>query len=323
MDDIDHISCLDVLDNLYDGIYYVNIEKKIVFWNKAAEKITGYSKAEVVNKRCSDNILQHVDDSGRELCICGCPLAKVIQDGVPREATVYLHHKQGHRVPVIVKITPIYNANQKIVGAVELFSDASTTMNVVREIAILRREVFIDQLTGIGNRKFADMNLRNLFENQNFYGIGFGILFIDIDNFKHINDDYGHEIGDRVLVMVAKTIASSLRQPDIVARWGGEEFIIMIPKIPENKLLEIAERVRVLVEKTWLDIEEKTISVTVSVGGTMYQETDNMSTLINRADKNMYLSKKAGKNCISIDHQPLETTQNQIKFNQESFQQWH
>ncbi len=111
-----------VLDNLFDGVYFVDSERKITYWNKAAERITGFFEAEVVNLSCYDKILNHVDETGKQLCLNGCPLAEVLKDGNLREADVFLRHKAGHRVPVSIRITPIYDGD-RIVGAVEIFSD--------------------------------------------------------------------------------------------------------------------------------------------------------------------------------------------------------
>ena len=111
----------DILDNIYGGVYYVDQNRKIRYWNKEAEKITGFSKAEVIGKHCYDNILQHVDDQGTNLCHNGCPLHATMEDGKKREANVYLHHKDGQRIPVTIRTVPLKDEKNEIVGAVELF----------------------------------------------------------------------------------------------------------------------------------------------------------------------------------------------------------
>ncbi len=99
----------DILENLYEGVYFVDKERTITSWNNGATQLTGFSQDEVVHKKCFSNILNHVDVNGIALCFDGCPLHATIQDGVPREANVFLQHKNGHRVPVMVKALPIYN----------------------------------------------------------------------------------------------------------------------------------------------------------------------------------------------------------------------
>lgn len=95
-----------LLDSLLDGVYFVDNSRCITFWNRAAERITGYSKSEAVGTYCSNNLLRHIDCDGRQLCLEGCPLAATIRDGKTREASVYLHHALGHRVPVSGVVDP-------------------------------------------------------------------------------------------------------------------------------------------------------------------------------------------------------------------------
>ncbi|MCB1189774.1 MAG: sensor domain-containing diguanylate cyclase [Leptospiraceae bacterium] len=289
-----------LIEHISDGIYYVDLSKKITFWNKAAERITGYTKQEVMDARCSDNMLRHIDEMGRELCISGCPLSKTIKDGQIRTMDVYLHHKDGHRVPVTVRAAPIPDKDGKTVGVVETFSDNSRRIDIIQELSKLRKEAFADPLTGIGNRRFAEITIKNkIQELQSFY-LPFGILFVDIDHFKQCNDTYGHNTGDRVLIMVAKTMSNVLRHLDFVARWGGEEFVVILTNINKDVLGRVAERIRVFIERSWLMVENQKLTVTVSIGGTMAIEKDSIDSLIERADSQMYSSKNSGRNRVSL-----------------------
>jgi len=94
-----------IIENLYEGLYFVDRNRVIKYWNKAAEQISGYTANEVVGKSCSDNILNHVDSKGNNLCTGMCPLAATITDGKPREDEVYMHHKNGHRIPFSVRVS--------------------------------------------------------------------------------------------------------------------------------------------------------------------------------------------------------------------------
>ncbi|HEY6837725.1 MAG TPA: PAS domain S-box protein, partial [Geobacteraceae bacterium] len=117
-----------LLDNLYDGVYFVDRDRLITYWNKGAERISGYTAEEVMGKSCKDSLLVHMDDKGTILCLAGCPLAATMEDRKERRAEVYLHHKDGHRVPVVVRVAPIPDRAGKIIGAVEIFSENSTRM---------------------------------------------------------------------------------------------------------------------------------------------------------------------------------------------------
>ena len=96
-----------LLDSLYDGVYFVDAERSITYWNKGAERLTGYTAAEALGKHCYDNFLMHVNANGCALCFGGCPLAATLVDGNPREDEIFLRHKRGHRVPTSVRVSPV------------------------------------------------------------------------------------------------------------------------------------------------------------------------------------------------------------------------
>ncbi|HUW64690.1 MAG TPA: PAS domain-containing protein [Spirochaetia bacterium] len=114
-----------ILDNIHDGVYFIGLDRSIGYWNRGAERLTGYKSAEVVGSRCQENILMHVDRHGKNLCLTSCPAWETIHDGKTRELGAFLHHKEGHRVPVMIRVSPVTDASGQIIGAVEIFSDNS------------------------------------------------------------------------------------------------------------------------------------------------------------------------------------------------------
>jgi len=290
-----------VLDNLQECIYFVDIKRKIFFWNKEAERVTGFKAEEVVNSYCYDNILQHVDEQGTKLCINGCPLEKTLEDGKQRETIVYLYHKKGHRVAVLIRTLPIYQ-NEKIVGAVETFSDDFEHIRMRREIDRLHVLAMYDQLTDLPNRRYIDSYLEHAFKDYQSLGIGFGVLMMDIDHFGNFNNNYGHDVGDEVLKMLSKTVENALRQNDFVGRWGGEEFMVILKDISLENLKRVAEKIRILVENSFLKKEKHILKVTISIGGTLIKERDTIESVPKRADDALYVSKDSGRNCVTIQN---------------------
>lgn len=290
-----------LLDNLYDGVYFVDTERVITYWNKACERITGFSEKEVIGRSCQDNILNHCTEAGVELCKNGCPLTYTIQTGNLQEADVYLHHSDGHRVPVRVRTSPIQDKNGQIVGAVETFSNNADLFKARYKIRNLEQTATLDPLTKIGNRRFGDIRLKSALMEFQETKNPFGLLFIDIDDFKKINDTYGHDTGDRVLHIIANTIRLNLSQSDTIIRWGGEEFIILTDGSVTTVLKEIAEKLRNLVERSHLQLANEEIGVTISIGATLVQTDDTPETIVTRADQLMYKSKKAGKNQVTLE----------------------
>lgn len=292
-----------ILENLSEGIYYVDRNRNITYWNKAAENITGYSKEEVMGKSCADNLLKHIDENGNDLCSSSCPLLDAVNMGETREKSIFLHHKDGHRVNIFTRVAPIKDDYGNIIGAVEIFNDLSknTHGDLICELEKLKEEVYTDALTSIGNRKYAEITMERRLNEWKDVGIPFSVIFIDIDNFKKVNDTYGHDIGDKVLKMVAKTITGTLRSMDVACRWGGEEFVVISPNLTKQTTKQVAERLRQFVEKSWVHTDDQEmISVTVSVGCTVITEQDTETSIIKRADKAMYASKLEGKNRVTI-----------------------
>jgi len=291
-----------LLDNLGDGVYFVDKDRKINFWNKTAEQISGYSSAEVLGHACSENILVHIDENSNPLCLNGCPLAASMGDGTSRQSTVYMLHKDGHRVSVNVRVNPLFDENNNIVGAIEIFRENSWDIVLHQRLSDLERLSLIDELTGVGNRRFAEISLRSKFDELQRYSWQFGVIFSDIDNFKRVNDSYGHEIGDKVLKFVAGTMRESVRSMDAVFRWGGEEFIVIIPNTDATGLHNVADRIRFMVEASELAVGDERLKVTVSLGATMVKPGDDQESIVERADRFMYQSKSAGKNRVTVDN---------------------
>jgi diguanylate cyclase (GGDEF)-like protein/PAS domain S-box-containing protein len=289
-----------VVDSLPDGVYVTDRERSITYWNRAAEAISGYSAEEVLGKRCSDNFLMHIDDSGCLLCEGACPLSRTLEDGLPHRADVYLHHKSGHRVPVEVRVRPIWGANGEVIGAVEVFSDNSRERAVRDRAKDLAKFAFLDPASQVGNRNYLEQQLTQHLDQFSTYGTTFGIMLADLDEFKNINDTYGHAAGDTVLVAVAKTMSNCLRASDVVGRWGGDEFLAILPGITRQFLASVSEKLRALVAQSAVPVSDAQIQVTISVGAAMVAPGDSPESLMERADKQLYNSKKTGRNRVSL-----------------------
>lgn len=298
----DHPEYKEILDNLYDGVYFVDRDRVITYWNKGAERITGYGADDVVGHACRDGILNHVSAEGESLCQSACPLAACMVDGETREADVFLHHAEGHRVPVLVRCAPLRDDDGDIVGAVETFSSELGVRTVREQLTEMRRAARTDGLTGVGNRAHVQGRLRALVAEYAERPGEAAVIMADVDRFKQVNDTYGHEVGDRVLRMVAATLRTNVRSSDTVGRWGGEEFVVLLDGVHEaDALRRVAEKLRQLVVTSRLDVGGTGVTVTVSLGATMLRAGDTPASVVARADQLMYDSKGAGRNRLTLD----------------------
>jgi diguanylate cyclase (GGDEF)-like protein len=181
------------------------------------------------------------------------------------------------------------------------------TARDVRYMAVLERENITDPVLGIHNRRYLERRLATEVARASRYGMTLSVLLIDIDHFKRINDTYGHPVGDVVLRGLAQLIVNTVRTTDIVARYGGEEIMVITPSTPVKTAAQLAERLRKAVEEAPLAIpadlhrELDKMHITVSIGVACFgRQAVDMKELVQNADKAMYRAKSEGRNRVVV-----------------------
>ncbi len=175
----------------------------------------------------------------------------------------------------------------------------TSTFNALsRALLLLEREALSDHLTGLGNRRdfqnyFSWICARSMRDNQPF-----SLALIDLDHFKNVNDTYGHNVGDQVLRHLAGLFVNCIRATDRVFRWGGEEFIVLMPDTPIVEARSLAERIRLVCEVTPYSADEREIPVTISIGLRECDAECGQQDQVVEADRNLYLAKASGRNCV-------------------------
>jgi len=167
-----------------------------------------------------------------------------------------------------------------------------------RERARFEQAALFDGLTGIHNRRWFDDTLTRVVRRAAYDRTTLSVALLDIDHFKRFNDDYGHAAGDRVLQTVAKTLSTDLRPTDLVARFGGEEFVVILPGTDHVGACVALNRLREAVARTTVDCGETLPQVTISVGIATATPDEEPSQLVARADAAMYRAKQAGRNRV-------------------------
>ena len=297
--DLDQSFHETLLDSLYDGVYFVDLNRKILYWNKGAEKLTGYSAPEVVGRCCSDNILMHTDESGHQLCLAGCPVSRTICDGKRAEHDLYLRHKLGYTLAVSVRSAPIKNRQGEIIGAVEIFHDISAKKRIERRVGELEGLVYLDALTGVPNRRYMELRVQQAVQEVAQFDRRIGLMMIDLDDFKQVNDLHGHDVGDLALQMLSKTLSKSLRSMNVIGRWGGEEFLVIVAGTTPEGLLAYGERCRKDIAALAVPVSAGELKLTASLGATMIHPNDSQLSAVKRADDLMYRSKIEGRDRVT------------------------
>ncbi|MBI5612934.1 MAG: GGDEF domain-containing protein [Gammaproteobacteria bacterium] len=157
-----------------------------------------------------------------------------------------------------------------------------------------------DVLTSIMNRRGITMALLDTMSQAERYGTPLSIVMADIDHFKLINDNYGHKAGDKVLILVAEAMAEVLRMPDKIGRYGGEEFLLVLPHTTLAQGRKLAERLRVRVETIRPAVGSKVLSLTISSGVTQFYKGEDLEQFLARADQAMYDAKQAGRDRVAV-----------------------
>lgn len=279
------------------GIIFVNKELEIIEWNDGAKKITGYTKEEALGKPCS--ILKITSQECVNVCQKQCRMKQVFKQKRPVDAFVFglkLTRKNGTKIPIMATESPIYQ-NNKIVGGAIVFFEIPKLEKVKKTIEC---KAYKDGLTHLYNRTKLHKVMTREIKFAKRYNTPLSILFIDIDNLKNHNDSYGHVEGDKVLKKLAEILQNNMRDTDYVFRFGGEEFIALLPNTNLNQAKKMAEKLRFSFEAIGFKPKKtkKTVHKTISIGIAKYKENISANELIEIADKAMYRAKKNGKNKI-------------------------
>ncbi|HYM61272.1 MAG TPA: diguanylate cyclase [Thermoanaerobaculia bacterium] len=289
-----------VLDQIGEGVCLVDLDRRITFWNRAAERLTGWTRSEAVGSVCSEDFVLHCSADGEVLSEVECPLAAALEDGEARETEMHLLHRGGSRLSVHLRSSPMYDEAGFIIGSVQIFSDNTVKLALFDQVERMKHDLNRDALTGVGNRRFFEREIGAMCNDMVVVGWPYSIVFVDIDHFKAVNDRYGHDAGDRVLRAVAQMLGSVLRPLDVLARWGGEEFVIVAPDLAGKSLRTFAERLRMLFASRDIPAGRERIAVTASIGGTAARPREQWAATLARADRLMYESKTGGRNRVTI-----------------------
>ena len=158
-----------------------------------------------------------------------------------------------------------------------------------------------DPLSGLLNRRGMRERLQSEFERSQRYNSDLTVMMCDIDHFKVVNDQYGHDKGDEVIKNLGAIFKSGLRKIDSLARWGGEEYLILLPETNGEQGMQLAEKLRRKIEETQYTQDDKTFSVTISIGVHQMASTDTINQAITKADTNLYKAKEQGRNRCILD----------------------
>lgn len=271
-----------------EAVWITDENLVIVFANLAVERVTGYTRTELLGK--TPMILRsglHEPEFYKELHAS-------MDRGDDFNATFINRHKSGS----------LYYAEQSIVALRDAAGRISHYVGISRDItpqvqreAALREQAHKDKLTGLLNRHAGEAELERCKMHALAVGQSFGLILGDIDHFKRVNDTWGHVAGDRVLKTVASVLLDTVRSTDYVVRWGGEEFLVILPEVSLAVTQELAERIRCAVQAQPVP-DAGHCSLSMGIG--VWQLGESEEALLQRVDAALYMSKERGRNQVTV-----------------------
>lgn len=282
-------------DNACDIIATMDLSGNFTYISPSVEKITGYSPEEVLgNYRKLGYFLPGVQkemDRRREI------IREMVEKGEHFDSVNFEQRqvrKDGENIYTDTVVSGIYDSENKFLELLAVTRDITEKVKKRREI---KRISETDKLTQLYNRVKLDNALENELNLAKEKALNFGLIMIDIDEFKEINDCFGHLAGDEVLVALAELFKTCVRSTDIVGRWGGEEFLIILPDTDEHDAIELAEKIRRQVNETLFLQQEH---ITISLGVSVYNQDITVDSVIYRADQALYQAKNNGRNQVQV-----------------------
>jgi diguanylate cyclase (GGDEF)-like protein/PAS domain S-box-containing protein len=272
-----------VLQSLASGVYVVDCEQRVIFWNEGAEAITGYLSQEVLGRRCDEHFPGHVDGENQAMNGPSAPIGVAIRDGKPVSAQVSLRHKSGHPVLVRVRATPIRNGDGTIIGGAESFDQAGAAVDRDNRSSKLEHLGCVDSATGTLNHEYTQTQIREHLETYAEHRVPMSVLMIRVDNIDKLRAHDGNGVVATVMRVAAQTLTNSLRPTDLVGRWKDTEFMALATECNSWEAMKLGDRLRKMIhgaEVTWWGDR---IRLSASIGGTSAKVGDTVETIVARA----------------------------------------
>ena len=285
-----------VIEAAYDGIISINKDQKIQLINQAAKNMFGVGDEILLDSSIETLIPQRFRPKHAEYVNSFCQ-SPVMSRPMQERGIIYGLRSDGSEFPAEITIAKITVENDtEMTAVIRDISEHSRLMEELQHLSIS------DPLTDIYNRRYAEKNLRRELKRCNHFHTSLSVIMFDLDYFKTINDNYGHEKGDLVLVKTTQVTLSIIRDIDTLSRWGGEEFLIVLPETDIQSAQKLAERLRIGISEINFDWLNKKHQISASFGLSASNGPDSeYDNILRRVDKAMYAAKQSGRNKVNTN----------------------
>lgn len=286
-----------LLDTMYDAVIFVDTAGRIMLWNRGAERLTGVMGPSIQGQLWHPLLLAMTDEKGSPVAEAECPVLTAIRSGVQSLRRLTILGRRQQAVAVDSHAIPVIDQKGVTQGAVLVLHDASSETSLEQRCQSLHEKATKDPLTQVANRAEFDRVHAMFVAAHQQQQVPCSLLMCDLDRFKQVNDNYGHQAGDDVIKSLASLLKSSCRPGDLVARYGGEEFVVLCADSDVASAVRRAKHACVALSQ----IAQPKMggrSVTVSIGVTEVQPGDTPETMLRRADRALLMAKAAGRNTV-------------------------
>ena len=290
------------LDSIGDAVLSTDISGKITYLNLVAESLTGWSREDAVGRSLAE-VFRIIDGATREACRNPMELAIKQDRTVGLAANSILIRRDGLESAIEDSAAPIHDRQGRVTGAVVVFHDVSAAKAMTIQMSELAQH---DVLTGLPNRAYLNDRIAQAITVAHRHDGKFAVLFLDLDNFKHINDSLGHPIGDTLLQSVAGRLVRCVRDSDTVSRQGGDEFVVLLSEVGHAKHAAMCAQKLLTMLKAPNFIGHHGLEISASIGISIYPDDGlDPETLIKTADTAMYQAKEHGRNNYKFFEQEM------------------
>ncbi|MDP9340043.1 MAG: diguanylate cyclase [Acidobacteriota bacterium] len=297
------------LDSIGDAVLSTDMLGNVTYLNGVAEKMTGWSKEEAFGRPLAE-IFEIIDGSTREPSPDPMQLAVMKNKTVGLTANCILIRRDGFESAIEDSAAPIHDRSGALAGAVIVFRDVTTSRALAGEMKHLAQH---DNLTDLPNRLLLKDRLAQAIAIAHRNSTHVAVMFLDLDNFKHINDSLGHSVGDKLLQSVAARLLSAVRSSDTVSRQGGDEFVLLLSEIKHATDAGFAAGKILSTLTNPHHLEQHDLSVTASIGVSTYPEDgDDADTLLKKSDTAMYRAKQKGRNNYEVFKEEMFLTRPEV-----------
>lgn len=276
----------DILNALQIGVSVLDLQKKIVFWSDGAEKITGYTRLEVLGHACTDSILLHCNETSCEMCNEKCPVASALHQADTSENVIFIRHKSGYRTEVHVWVAPLRDRLGSIIGIIQTFEGEFAVHSADPNDRSMQEHGWLDAVTGLPNQPIMNSHLRETLGTFTELHVPFGIVLLEVSNLEEFRTKYGQGASRSILQVLARTLRNIVWPTDVVGTWSDSQFLVILMGCSEEAVHAVSGRMYRMLAGATITWWGQELSAKVQVGCTVARAGDTIESILRRTQAN-------------------------------------